>query len=272
MAAALALPMLVVLLPQPASAFGCKPVPAITSVTYKGKQSGNDVVEVKWVVQDVNNDCCMSPSRVRINVKITRPSGRTDSGAKTVSGTPNSAGTAQPFPKNTPQTTLITIPRGLLERDPEKYDASLTVEATEPLLEQANVGFIDTQRKGNPPQITRRNQSLPCAPKVNITDVKQIGSSQGKALIQVFYSINNGVPSDCLTRAQIGASVSVFHQGIANAVCAGSKFITTFGGDLIVEAPCTITTSNPLSHIDANVALFVDANMNGATATKTGQF
>ncbi|MCI0414330.1 hypothetical protein L0222_16250 [bacterium] len=109
-----------------------------------------------------------------------RPSGHTDSVTEAIQ-VPVSGSTLH-----------FSVPRGALEKSPERYDVSLNppdavVGVRNPL--DGVFGFILKASDGQP---SIANQ--PCLPKIQVNSVRAIGQSAGKDLIEVLSQIIPGSP------------------------------------------------------------------------------
>jgi hypothetical protein len=95
----------------------CAPGLNITKVDYKGKISGQDAFDVTWSYTPFSSPCVKAVF-VQVFVEATRPSGRTDHGVTNIHSISPSSFTV---------VTSVSVPRGVLEKDPVSFTAKITV-------------------------------------------------------------------------------------------------------------------------------------------------
>lgn len=243
----------------PQNSQSCDPSITISEVRYLGKFQGDDNVRVLWTA----GGGCLSPQnqQFEVTVRLIRKLGHVDL-----------AGVVHKF--NGPQqNTLVIIPRGPLETDPEKYEVAIRgfVEST---LATDMAPKEATYAEASAPTgktFSVAQSAAPCDVTSSVTSITYKGRAGGKDKVEIKGSVSSSCvkPTSSATNLtivtqaagqpekQTGFVTNVMHSITAESAPFNTTFIKllevpvvpTTAGDPIIRFKVQLTGRGSARHL-----------------------
>jgi len=193
---------------QTAAAQGCGTCTGqldITSVTYSGKSSGDDIVKVTYTFTGSSaGEHCLVATKIRFRVTVTRKNGHQDTGEQTFANSLSAD---------------VHVPRGVFETDPVSFKVDSSVTDFQVKVAPSTVKSSSGQTISQ-----TADQQRVCCPKVDTVTIQSLGKEKNGVddLVKVNWTTQLG-NLDCLNVTGTKVSVRTIH--VSGASCSSLPVI-----------------------------------------------